>query len=229
MRCRLAQIVILDAACFLAGRPVHAQQSAATATPETQAERFCPPSSTSNEEQPSRPEMSVAEVTFSGLLRLSIEDRDQIAASVKERTHGSSLNGVTDEALERVRAGWQNHGYFKAQVSGDARVLTSSPTNQRIALSIYVDEGQQYSLGEITFKNNKAITSAEALRGLFPIKDGDIFDREAIAKGLGNLSFAYGQLGYINFTSIPDATFSQEGRTISLTVDIDEGKQFYVS
>ena len=48
-----------------------------------------------------------------------------------------------------------------------------------------------------------AAASVSALRNLFPLKDGDIFSREKIAKGLGNLRFAYRQLGYINSTSVP--------------------------
>ena len=91
-----------------------------------------------------------------------------------------------------------------------------------------IDEGEQYRLGSITFKNNKAVSNIKALRALFPIKDGDIFAREKVAKGPGNLRKAYGQLGYINFTSVPNTTFDEEKKLVSLDIDVDEGKQFYV-
>jgi outer membrane protein insertion porin family len=155
--------------------------------------------------------------------------QNQIADSVKRETHGTSLNGVTDEALERVRAGWLNRGYFKVQVTGEASILTSSPASQRIALFVHVDEGPQYKLSGITFRNNKAISNGKALRNLFPIRDGDIFSREKIAKGLENIRKAYGRFGYINFVSVPDTTFDDEKGLISLDIDVDEGKQFYVS
>src|SRR4029077_20123523 len=80
----------------------------------------------------------------------------------------------------------------------------------------------------ITFKNNKAVSNQKALRDLFPIKDGDTFDRSKIAKGLENLQKAYGQLGYINFTSIPNTSFNEEKKQVLLDIDVDEGKQFYV-
>ena len=64
-----------------------------------------------------------------------------------------------------------------------------------------IDEGDRYTLGGITFKNNKAVQNIRALRAIFPIKDGEVFSKEKIAKGLENLRKAYGQLGYINFTS----------------------------
>jgi outer membrane protein insertion porin family len=64
---------------------------------------------------------------------------------------------------------------------------------------------------------------------LFPIKDGGIFSREKITKGLENLRKAYGEHGYINYTGVPVTTFDEETKLANLNVDIDEGKQFYVS
>lgn len=188
----------------------------------------CPALSTLDDQQPSGPEISIAEVSFSGALQMPISEQDQIVSSIKLQTHGHSVDGVNDEALERVRAGWQDRGYFKVQVSGKTKTMPSSHS-RRIAIDVRVDEGMQYRLGEITFKNNNAISDAAALRGLFPIKDGDIFSREKIAAGLQNLRKAYGELGYVNFTALPDTAFDDEKRLISLNVDLDEGKQFRVS
>src|ERR1700677_2844777 len=91
-----------------------------------------------------------------------------------------------------------------------------------------ISEGDRYTLGGITFKNNKAVTNVKALRGLFPIKDGDIFSKEKVAKGLENMRKAYGERGYINFTSVPETRFDDEKKLIFLDIDVDEGKQFFV-
>jgi outer membrane protein insertion porin family len=91
-----------------------------------------------------------------------------------------------------------------------------------------IDEGDRYTLGSISFKNNKAVSNVKALRNLFPIKDGDVFSKEKVAKGLENLRKAYGEQGYINFTSVPETRFDDEKKLIFLDVDVDEGKQFYV-
>jgi outer membrane protein assembly factor BamA len=221
MRYGLAQIVVFVAACLLATGPhVNAQSSDSTAS--------CPNSAASDHKQPSGPDISSAEVTLSGSLRMRIPDQGEIADSIKQKTHGTSLNDVTDEGLERVGAGWQDRGYFKVQVTGETRILTSSPVSQRIELNVQVDEGSQYNLNSITFKNNKAIRDLGLLRGLFPIKDGDIFSREKIGTGLENLRKAYGELGYINFTSVPDTRFDDENKLISLDIDFDEGQQFRI-
>lgn len=115
------------------------------------------------------------------------------------------------------------------KVSVEARALTSMAASQSLSLSVRVDEGARYNLSRIAFKNNKAISNRDLLRGLFPIADGNILSREKIATGLENLRKAYGELGYINFTSVPDTKFDDENRRTSLVIDIDEGKQFRVS
>jgi outer membrane protein insertion porin family len=145
-----------------------------------------------------------------------------------------------DEDTERVRAEFQNRGYFKVLVQepktqihdtghqGFHIPLLQSGPGKAVDITMPIEEGEKYSLGEITFKNNKAVSNTKALRALFPIKDGDTFDRSKIAKGLENLGKAYGQIGYINFTSIPNTTFDEDKKLVFLDIDVDEGKQFFV-
>ncbi|HSE50530.1 MAG TPA: outer membrane protein assembly factor BamA [Terriglobales bacterium] len=143
------------------------------------------------------------------------------------------------EDTERVRDAYQQRGYFKALVNDPKTKVRDtgginfpffwkSKKGKAIDITLPIEEGERYRLGSITFKNNKAIADQRALRGLFPIKDGDIFDISAIRKGLQNLTKAYGEYGYINFTSIPDTKIDDDKKVISLEIDVDEGKQFYV-
>src|SRR5215470_5422802 len=145
-----------------------------------------------------------------------------------------------EEDTERVRAEYQNHGYFKVLVqdpntdihdtghTGFHVPLLQKGLGKSVDITMPIEEGDRYKLGSITFKNNKAIRSEKALRSLFPIKDGDVFSREKIAKGLEALRKAYGEYGYINFTSVPDTKFDDEKKLVNLEIDVDEGKQFYV-
>ena len=145
-----------------------------------------------------------------------------------------------EEDTERVRAEYQNRGYFKANVTDPKTVihdtghkgfhipLLQSGPGKAVDITMPIDEGDKYRLGKITFKNNKFLSNTSALRNLFPLKDGDIFSREKVAKGLENLRKAYGQYGYINYTGVPSTTFDDEKKLANLEIDIDEGKQFYV-
>jgi outer membrane protein insertion porin family len=145
-----------------------------------------------------------------------------------------------DEDTERVRNEYQNRGYFKVIVNqpktqthdtghaGAHIPLIQGGPGKAVDITMPIEEGERYTLGGITFKNNKAVSNVKALRAIFPIKDGDIFSKEKVGKGLENLRKAYGELGYINFTSIPDTRFDDDKKQIFLDVDVDEGKQFYV-
>lgn len=145
-----------------------------------------------------------------------------------------------EEDTERVRAEYQNRGYFKVLVEDPKAEIhdTGHPgfhipwiqggVGKAVDITMPIEEGDRYRLGSITFKNNRAIRNTIALRGLFPMKDGDIFSREKVAKGLENLRKAYGEAGYINFTSVPDTKFDDAKKIVNLEIDVDEGKQFYV-
>jgi len=145
-----------------------------------------------------------------------------------------------DEDTERVRNEYQNRGYFKVIVNqpkaeihdtghtGAHIPLLQGKAGKAVDITMPIEEGDRYTLGGISFKNNKAVGNTKALRAIFPIKDGEVFSKEKVAKGLENLRKAYGEQGYINFTSIPETRFDDEKKLIFLDIDVDEGKQFYV-
>ena len=173
--------------------------------------------------------VSISEVKFTGALQSPPAEQEEIVASITGRRYSGTVDEVKEEAQERLKQEWQNRGYLNVGVTVDARVLTSSWVEQRIALDVNVDEGSQYRLKRITFKNNRAIANLAVLRKLFPIRDGDIFSRQAIVSGLDDLRRAYGSFGYINFTSVPDTRIDEDSKLIQLDVDLDEGKVFTVS
>jgi len=195
---------------------------------EGRAPRSCKPSSFDSRQR-SSPVVTIAELRFEGDLSMGTADQGQISASVSLQPYFGDRDEVTSQVLERVRAAWQERGYFKVEVRSDARMLSNSPVNERVAVTVHVDEGQQYRLERITFKNNRVVSKAEALRNLFPIRDGDVFNRNLIVEGLDKLRNAYAELGYINFIFVPNTQIDEGCQTISLDIDCDEGKQFFVS
>ncbi|MGD0829587.1 MAG: outer membrane protein assembly factor BamA [Terracidiphilus sp.] len=144
-----------------------------------------------------------------------------------------------EEDTERVRQAFRDKGYYNAAIEepkthirdeGGLNWLTFRPNKgKRIDILMPIEEGDRYRLGSITFTGNKAVKNEKALRSTFAVKDGEWFNATLIAKGLENLKKAYGQLGYINFGAIPKPVFDDQKRTVSLNIDIDEGKPFYVS
>jgi outer membrane protein insertion porin family len=144
-----------------------------------------------------------------------------------------------EEDAERVRQAYRDKGYANAAVEqpktqirdeGGLNWFTFRPRKgKRIDILMPVEEGGRYRLSGITFTGNKAVNNVAALRSTFATKDGEWFSATAIGKGLDNLKKAYGQLGYINFGAIPRLDYDDQKKTVSMTIDIDEGKQFNVS
>ncbi len=144
-----------------------------------------------------------------------------------------------DEDTERVRQAYRDRGYFKALTSeptthvrnaGGLNPFTLRPsTGKRIDILMPVEEGERYKLGGITFTGNTHVPNTKVLRAQFAQKDGEYFNATMFGKGLDNLRKAYGELGYINFVGTPSPKTDEANKTITLNIDIDEGKPFYVS
>ncbi len=196
------------------------------------------------------PKIKVGRIKFQGIkhtktrtLRAAMKNLHPIGIpnsifleNIFARTFDSSK---LEEDAERVRDALQQHGYFKAVVEDPKTKLRDTSSKIHIPhfqkgqgkvmdITIPIEEGEKFKLKAITFKNNKAIQNQAALRGLFPIKDGDTFDTHLVHKGLDNLRQAYGTQGYINFSAVPDTEIDEQNRLITLNVNVEEGKPFFV-
>ena len=144
-----------------------------------------------------------------------------------------------DEDTERVRQAYRDRGYFKAQTSeptthvrdaGGLNPFTLRPSKgKRIDILMPVEEGSRYKLGGINFTGNAHVPNAKALRAQFSQKDGEWFNATLFSKGLDQLRKSYGSLGYINMVANPVPVPDEAKKTITLNIDIEEGKPFYVS
>ncbi len=138
-----------------------------------------------------------------------------------------------------MRYEYQTLGYYKAivqdpktQIHDKNGVVWYLPFKTKqgkvVDITVPVEEGERFRLKQITFTGNKTITNTAVLRRQFRMKDGEIFNADMVRKGIEDLRKVYGGLGYINFTSVPDTIIDEVHKLITLKIDIDEGKQFYV-
>src|SRR5579864_4777293 len=140
---------------------------------------------------------------------------------------GSCFDDNTEELGERIRASFQNRGYFVAKVKS----LAVKPSDQLgvpkpATLEAEVSDGLQYKLAEITFVENHSFSPKE-LREQFPLKRGDVFSRGKIAGGLMSLCKLYSTTGFLDWTAIPDTRVASNG-TASLNISIQEGRQYHM-
>ncbi|HYU44814.1 MAG TPA: outer membrane protein assembly factor BamA [Terriglobales bacterium] len=195
------------------------------------------------------PKVKVGKITFEGNKKVSSKYLRSAMKNLKpigiphsiilenlwSRTYDATK---LSEDAERVRLAYQDKGYFKAIVEDPRtkvrdvnKVAWYFPIPQHVKLvdiTIPVEEGDRYKLKEITFSGNKALSNTASLRRLFKTRDGEWFSRADISKGLEELRKAYSTLGYINETNIPNTEVDEANKTVTLKIDVDEGKQFFV-
>jgi outer membrane protein assembly factor BamA len=146
-------------------------------------------------------------------------------ARIKDKLIGSCFNENSDELLERVRALFQDEGYFGAVVNSLHIKLPDPLALPKPAmLEADVLEGQRYKVAEIRFTGNHA-SSAAKLRSVFPLKRGDLFQRDKVAGGLESIRKVYASNGFIDLSFVPQ-TQSLSNATIVLTVAITEGPRY---
>ncbi len=169
------------------------------------------------------PGLLITDFTISGTQTLS---SDELATIESEMT-GSCFDENPDEIEERVRALFQNRGYFGA-VLNSLRIKPTDPVAVPKAVTVEADvlEGPRYRLAEIGFVGNHAF-KADELRNKFPLKKGDLFARDKIASGLEALRDLYVSSGFIDFTAIPD-TQNLSNATVILSVSVMEGRQYHM-
>ncbi|MFZ1087093.1 MAG: outer membrane protein assembly factor BamA [Terracidiphilus sp.] len=196
------------------------------------------------------PTVKVGQIRFTGnqhisslILRRSMKNLRPIGipySIIFENLFSQTFDATKlEEDSERVRFAYRDRGYYNAAIEepktqirdeGGLNFFTFRPNKgKRIDILLPVEEGERYRLGTITFTGNKAVNNVKALRATFAVKDGDWFNATLVGKGLENLKKAYGQMGYINFGAIPKPTYDEEKKIVSMVIDIDEGKPFYVS
>ena len=148
-----------------------------------------------------------------------------------------------EEDKERVRDAYQKQGYFTAktldhklnlrEVGGAAGgfhipLIKENKPGRVQDITLPLEEGPRYYLAKIDFTGVKLFRSTEFLGGQFQMKTGDAFSTEKLRNGLKNLTKIYSQFGYIDYVAEPQIDIVPKSDKINLTLNADEGKQFFV-
>jgi hypothetical protein len=85
-----------------------------------------------------------------------------------------------------------------------------------------------YTLADLELKGSFPFDS-EKLTNAFAIKKGEPFDVRLIKKTLEQIQQLFFNLGYIDFTYIPELDVNQNEKTVSCSIFLVPGKQYFVS
>ncbi|HEX4136970.1 MAG TPA: outer membrane protein assembly factor BamA [Bryobacteraceae bacterium] len=148
-----------------------------------------------------------------------------------------------EEDKERVRDAYQKEGYFTAKALDQTLkirdvggynggfhipIIKENKPGKVEDITLPVEEGNRYYLAKIDFEGVKLFRSTAFLAQLFQMQPGSIFSTEKLRNGLKNLTKVYSQFGYIDYVAEPQIDIVPNSDKINLTLNADEGKQFFV-
>jgi outer membrane protein insertion porin family len=202
------------------------------------------------------PKVKVGRIKFTG--NHAFSDRKLIRAMRHDRPYAIPLyfwnipvltktydREKLNEDLEvGVRGLYQDNGYFKVVVKDPVleNVDTTSfrmgvpiagrTHGKAVNITIPIEEGERYKMGTLKIVSadpDKALSlKVDALKSIFPLKQGDIFSAAKIRKAMQDYTKAYGQYGFIDFTAEPQFDIDDPARRIDITLRFNEEKQYYV-
>jgi outer membrane protein assembly factor BamA len=138
-------------------------------------------------------------VNFDGPIHLPNSIREQLITELKQREFDGDYDWLGEIQEVPVRGAWQDQGYFRVNSTAQARIISSDSTIQHVSVIVHVDEGLQYRLGDVSFRegdpDDPLPFPAEELRKLVPLREGDLFNVEKIREGLEALKKLYDSNG----------------------------------
>jgi outer membrane protein insertion porin family len=202
------------------------------------------------------PKVKVGKIHFTG--NHAFSDRKIIRAMHHDRPYAiplyfTEINVMSktydhDKLVEDIEVGirglYQDNGYFKVVV-GDPVLenvdtqgwkygvpLMGRTTGKAVNITIPIEEGEKYYMGTLKIASadpDKGLSlKVDALKGVFPLKQGDVFSASKIRKAMEDYTKIYGRYGFIDFVPEPETDIDEQTKRINITMKFDEGKQYYV-
>ncbi len=133
---------------------------------------------------------------------------------------------VFEDDLDKLVDLYRERGFLDVRIP-PGRARFEYPYENQLAVTLEIEEGRQYELGEITFEGNELYTDEE-LRQSLVLDTGDVFVPSLLDRDVQNLRDHYGQDGYldtrVNARRIPNL----ETGAIDIEYGINEGGKVFV-
>ncbi len=144
-------------------------------------------------------------------------DREQLVHLFQQKSYPEP------EIDSRVRQALRELGYFRPQTSDIS--FTPKAGSEIVDVTIKVEPGPQYRLGEIRFEN-ATVFSSDQLRKLIALQEDDLFNATQFSKGMENMRSLYATRGYVDMVLNPVPIIDESRHVIDLTLSLDEGKPY---
>lgn len=150
-----------------------------------------------------------------------------------DKYHAGKLEADIEMNLKTY---YKEHGYMQVQVGEPIARIFEGPrgmipmfrkTKQQFYVEIPIDAGDQYRVGELSLKDC-GILKCEGLVRAFGLNKGDVVNFKKIKDTMEQFKKLYGNMGYINWSYVPEQNFDAKNKTMDLVFTFNPDKQFTV-
>jgi outer membrane protein insertion porin family len=120
---------------------------------------------------------------------------------------------------------YYNEGFIQAKI--DRPQVYVTPDKKLVYITIRVEEGEKFNVGEINFTGDLLFTDSELYNGI-KIKSNELFVYSTLQADLSTLQAKYGDLGYAYANIIPRTRAREKEKLVDITFEIDKGSKVYI-
>ena len=138
---------------------------------------------------------------------------------------GSYKQDQFDREMTTLRVIYFNEGFVQVKIDRPQVYIT--PDKKGIYITIRIDEGEQYNVGDIDFSGDLLFPRNE-LSEVIQLNKQEIFSFETLNKDLSELQAKYGDLGYAFANVIPRTRINEKDKKVDVTFEFDKGNKVYI-
>ena len=127
---------------------------------------------------------------------------------------------------EQIRTFYTDRGFADFRVVSAVAKLV--PNQKDFYITFTVDEGEEYTWGEISVDTQQTTLDKDVLRAFVPIKTGKIYKSSQVEGAIDSLTFAAGASGYAFVDVQPEIKRNRDTKTVDLVFKLKEGPRVYI-
>ena len=125
-----------------------------------------------------------------------------------------------------IRRFYLKHGFADVQVV--SAVAEYDPAKKGFNITFTIEEGPLYHFGAADVQSNVRAINSQSLRPVLRMRQGDIYNGEAIEKTVEEVTIEVARRGYPFATVRPRGDRNPQTRTINVAFVVDEGTRAYI-
>jgi outer membrane protein insertion porin family len=175
--------------------------------------------------------VQIKKITFLNNKKFKDEQLKSVFRETKEGGFFSFMSGSGNfkesafkQDLQMLTYWYLEHGYVKFKYGNP--VITVSDDKKWLYISIYVEEGEQYQMGNIDFAGD-LLFPKEELNEELTLKTDDTFSISKRNQDIQRLTEKYQDLGYAFVNVVPKMEFHDDSRTLDVQYDFEKGNLAY--